>query len=203
MLADFAGADRYDAGSFSQGGAYYLGVGIVLDRGPGDDTLLGSRYNAGWGAHGGVGQFVNDSGDDRYATRHAVAAGIAWDYSLAMFRDDRGDDDYRLGAFSLGAAAHGAAAWFLDLAGSDRYHGADRLAERYPEQPNFALFVDRGGNEGTQDGAAPLRPSCHTDAEQGFVLWLPADTEGLPECASGLTSNAARETRGLFRYGND
>ncbi len=185
VLADHAGDDRYDAGSFSQGGAYYQAVGLLLDRGAGNDVLNGSRYNAGWGAHGGVGLFANAAGDDRYSTRHVVAAGLAWDYSLAMFRDDAGDDHYRLGAFSLGAAAHGAVAWFLDLAGNDRYAGADRPAARYAEQPNFALFVDRGGDRDTWQGKEPARPSCEFGAEQGFALWLASGAETLPECAAG------------------
>ena len=105
LLADQGGHDRYDAGSFAQGGAYYRGRRQLLDLSVGDDELLGSRYSAGWGAHGGVGQFVNAAGDDRYDTRQAVAAGLAWDYSLAQFHDAAGDDFYRLDA-SVSARPH-------------------------------------------------------------------------------------------------
>lgn len=178
VLADGGGADRYDAGSFSQGGGYYFAVGVMLDRGAGGDVLLGSRYNAGWGAHGGVGYFRNEAGSDRYRTRHAVSGGLAWDYSLALFLDDAGDDIYQFREFSLAASAHGAIAWFVDGGGSDRYP-AIAPALRYEEQPNIGVFVDRGGDEESP------RPACRRGSRQGFVLWLEdgGDALGeLPDC---------------------
>lgn len=179
LLADAGGVDRYDAGSFAQGGAYYRGVGQLLDYGDDDDELLGSRYNAGWGAHGGVGRFVNEGGDDRYDTRHMVAGGLAWDYSLALFQDGGGNDFYRLGGLSLGAAAHGSAAWFLDTGGNDEYASAPKLAQWDRGPPNFALFLDQGGQRNLLNGQSQ-GASCRLSDQQGFVLWL-ADDE-LPVC---------------------
>ena len=173
-LADHDGNDSYDAASFAQGGAYYRGVGQLLDMGTGDDTLLGSRYNAGWGAHGGVGQFFNAAGDDRYDTRQAVAAGLAWDYSLAHFHDALGDDFYRLGSFSFGAAAHNAVGWFVDAGGNDVYADAQTLAEVRPEGTNFALFLDVGAN------ATPPAKACLYQKGHGFVVWT---ADGVPVCA--------------------
>ncbi len=174
LLADHGGNDSYDAGSFAQGGAYYRGVGQLLDLGAGDDTLLGSRYNAGWGAHGGVGQFFNAAGDDRYDSRHAVAAGLAWDYSLAQFHDALGDDFYRLSGFSFGAAAHGAVGWFVDAGGNDVYVNAQTVADAGTNGPNFALFLDVGANE------TPPAESCQRRNRHGFVIWTTSVT---PVCA--------------------
>ncbi len=179
LLLDHQGDDRYDAGVFAQGGAYYRGVGQLLDYGDGDDALLGSRYNAGWGAHGGVGRYFNAAGDDRYDTRHKVIAGLAWDYSLASFHDAAGEDFYRVGGFSLAAAAHGSLAWFVDAGGNDTYVEVGSLAESETEGPNFALFVDVGGEGDTVNGRA--RPSSFArSGEHGFECW--AEAGATPPC---------------------
>ena len=189
LLVDFAGDDRYDAGSFAQGGAYYRGVGQLLDYGDGRDTVFGSRYNAGWGAHGGVGRFFNESGDDEYATRHIVAAGLAWDYSLAIFHDATGNDVYRLPGFSFGSAAHGSVGMFLDGAGNDRYHGANP-AQAEPGSPNVAVFFDGQSQEDEADGgwrSADAAPSCSVSGRRALVL---LGTDGnAPDCGAPRTTN--------------
>ena len=188
LLADHAGNDSYDAGSFAQGGAYYWGVGQLLDYGAGADNLFGSRYNAGWGAHGGVGRFFNAAGDDRYATRHIVAAGLAWDYSLALFHDASGDDAYRLPGFSFGSAAHGSAALFIDAEGSDDYRGK-MAAQARPGEPNLAIFFD-GDSAGDQvDGASPENaPACVLVGLHALFL---RGGEGKPPDCSSLASDRA------------
>ena len=177
LLSDHGGNDRYDAGSFAQGGAYYRGVGQLLDLGAGSDELLGSRYSAGWGAHGGVGQFVNAAGNDRYDTRQAVAAGLAWDYSLAGFHDADGDDFYRLGGLSFGSAAHAAVGWFVDAAGNDVYIDTRMLADAASAGPNFALFLDIGAN------AVPQAEPCRYSDGHGFVIWTTDPMPSTPICA--------------------
>lgn len=182
LLVDFAGDDRYDAGSFAQGGAYYRGAGQLLDYGDGRDTVFGSRYNAGWGAHGGVGRFFNEGGDDEYATRHIVAGGLAWDYSLAIFHDAAGNDVYRLPGFSFGSAAHGSVGMFLDRAGDDQYHGA-KPAQAQPAPPNVAVFFDGHSVEDVADGgwrSADDAPSCSLTGRHALVL-LGADGN-VPGC---------------------
>ena len=191
LLADFGGNDRYDAGSFAQGGGYYRGVGQLLDYGGGRDFFFGSRYNAGWGAHGGVGRFFNAAGDDQYATRHIVAAGAAWDYSLAIFHDAAGDDAYRLPGFSFGAAAHRSLGMFVDGGGNDQYHSA-KPAGAETGGPNLAVFFD--GESGQDVAAGPWRtaadvPSCSQTGRHAFVL---LGVEGdLPRCAAPKVERAA------------
>ena len=171
VLVDYQGADRYDAGSFAQGGAYYRGVGQLLDLGHEDDDLLGSRYNAGWGAHGGVGYHFNEAGDDRYRTRHMVGAGIAWDASLALFVDGDGDDFYHFGGLSLGGAAHHSASWFVDGGGADHYVEIGPLAQADIEPPNLALFVDLGDDENRLNGR-PAPVACEQRHDKlGIALW--------------------------------
>ncbi len=183
LLADFAGDDRYDAGSFAQGGGYYRGVGQLLDYGDGRDVLFGSRYNAGWGAHGGVGRFFNEAGDDRYATRHIVAAGAAWDYSLAVFHDAAGNDEYSLPGFSFGAAAHRSLGMFVDGGGNDHYEGA-KPVHAETGTPNIAVFFDGESGQDVATGAwrgVAEAPSCSVRDEHALVL---LGTNGnLPRCS--------------------
>ena len=182
VLADFGGDDAYDAGTFAQGGGYYRGVGQLLDYGAGRDTLFGSRYNAGWGAHGGVGRFFNEAGDDHYATRHIVGAGLAWDYSLAVFHDGAGNDVYRLPGFSFGSAAHGSAGLFVDTAGQDAYHGAKPVhAQTGP--PNLAVLVDGDSADDAPSAVpgAPTAPSCVHTGQHAVVLLGSGGT--VPRCA--------------------
>ncbi len=178
LLVDGDGADIYDAGAFAQGGGYYRAAGMLLDRGDGDDEFTATRYGLGWGAHGGLGFLDNESGDDRYRTRHSVIAGLAWDYSLAGFRDRDGDDDYRVGDFSLGASAHGSVTWFIDESGSDTYTGT-RPARRNEGGPNFSLFLDEGAGDNQLDGRRP-EPGCRYSDDHGFEIW--SDGGALPEC---------------------
>ena len=170
-LVDRQGADRYDGGGFAQGGAYYWGVGQLLDLGHEDDDLLGSRYSAGWAAHGGIGHHFNEGGDDRYRSRHIVGAGIAWDYGLALFVDAAGDDFYRFGGLGLGAAAHHSASWFVDAAGADRYVDVGPLARADIEPPNLALFMD-AGDAGNRLNGRPAPTACEQrSSEWGTTLW--------------------------------
>ena len=57
------------------------------------DHYIGSRYDQGFAAHQAVGTFLEDGGDDRYRTRNAVNAGLAWDECVTLFRDAGGSDD--------------------------------------------------------------------------------------------------------------
>ena len=175
-VVDYQGADRYDAGGFAQGGAYYWGVGQLVDLGSEGDDLLGSRYSAGWGAHGGIGYAFNEAGEDRYRTRHIVGAGIAWDYSVALFVDGDGDDAYRFGGLGLGAAAHHSASWFVDAGGADRYAEVGPLARADLETPNIALFADLSDAENTLNGE-PAPTSCQQrNGSLGIALWGDSDS---------------------------
>ena len=105
-------------------------------------------------------------------------SGLAWDYSLAIFRDRAGDDDYRVGDFSLGASAHGSAAFFLDEGGSDRYSGT-RPARRNEGSPNLSLFLDRGEAGNLLDNTDAPR-GCRFSADYGYEFF--AGEGALPPC---------------------
>ncbi|MFH1276903.1 MAG: PDZ domain-containing protein, partial [Candidatus Eisenbacteria bacterium] len=185
ILVDGGGADRMEAGNFSQGGGYYYGMGIVRAEGKEDDVYVGSRYNQGFSAHQAVGVFLEEGGNDLYTTRHGVAQGLAWDECVTLFIDEGGNDVYEGGGFfSEGASAHNSFCFFLDRGGRDEY--------RYPPGPalaggndyhggtSFSLFVDEGGAEDVYASGEVANDTLLHRGEHGFFL----DIEGTVEDAA-------------------
>ena len=150
MLIDQGGADRYDGGTFSQGGGYYYGFGILNDRGNDDDYYLGTRYNMAFSAHQAAGVFIDDGGDDKYTTTHQVAMSISWDESVSLFIDRSGNDTYEAPSFSLSAAAMNGFSMFIDGDGDDRYLGkavpAKTYGNAYHGGSSIAYFLDLGND---------------------------------------------------------
>jgi PDZ domain-containing protein len=159
ILYDGGGADRYEAGNFSQGGGYYFGIGLLRDAGRENDVYIGSRYNQGFAAHESIGYFEEAGGNDFYTTRQAVAQGVAWDEAIVAFIDHDGDDVYEGGAsFSQGASAHNGFVLFLDLGGRNRfvyampqglagpndYHGGKSLSVFLSEGRGNSIHGDAG-----------------------------------------------------------
>jgi hypothetical protein len=150
ILFDRAGADRMEAGNFSQGGGYYYGLGMLLCAGDENDHYIGSRYAQGFTAHQAAGIMIEAGGNDRYSTRNAVAQGLAWDESVTLFIEEAGDDIYEGGGFSQGASAMNAWAIFLDLDGMDTYLYCDQAANSgnsYHGGTSLSFFVDAGGDD--------------------------------------------------------
>ncbi|MHC5003891.1 MAG: hypothetical protein ACYTJ0_12285, partial [Planctomycetota bacterium] len=65
LIGDLGGDDRYEAGEFAQGGAYYHGLGVLYDA-AGRDLYYGNRYGQGFGVHQAAGALLDDAGDDTY-----------------------------------------------------------------------------------------------------------------------------------------
>jgi hypothetical protein len=143
VLRDLAGADTYVAAVFAQGTGYWFGMGMLLDGG-GDD-----RYDAEWyaqasDAHYAIAALVDRAGDDLYdqrARRYSGVLGSGHDFSSAWFLDLAGDDRYRLVGRSGGtgnAAGFGA---FVDADGTDTYEaeGAFTLGNCSIETPGDPL----------------------------------------------------------------
>jgi len=170
ILQDEYGSDDSRAGSFSQGGGYFYGLGQLKDNGNQDDAYLGARYNFGWGAHVGMGYFPEAGGNDHYKPRQFVSSGLSWDLSLVLFEDLAGDDLHEAGGFSLGASAHRSILIFHDHDGSDTYPGTTPAT---PTQgpPNLSLFLDTGLGENRFDGMKSYTAcSINTALGLGFTL---------------------------------
>ncbi|MCX5660659.1 MAG: PDZ domain-containing protein [Planctomycetota bacterium] len=117
---DLAGDDRYEAGEFAQGGAYYWGLGILHDH-AGNDFYYGNRYSQGFGVHQALGALLDDQGDDTYFGMTAASQGFGWDIGMGLLVDRDGNDSYQADDLSQGSAAMQAIGWLIDLGGTDRF----------------------------------------------------------------------------------
>ena len=143
------GKDRYQAGSFSQGGGYYFSFGLQFDGG-GDDESFGSRYAQGFGVHQGAGVRWDAGGDDLYTCRSVAHAGMGWDEGVGFLIEDGGDDVYRTGDLSCGGAAQTAIAVCLERGGADEYHTGRQSqggtgSSEYHDKPSIGVLLDLGG----------------------------------------------------------
>lgn len=147
------GQDRYQAGSFSQGGGYYFGFGLMFDGG-GDDQAFGSRYAQGFGVHQAIGVKWDVAGNDLYKCRSVAHAGMAWDEGVGYCLDDAGDDIYQVGDLGCGGAAQTGIAICIDGGGSDHYitgkesQGGTGSSD-YHDKPSIGILIDLGGEVDT------------------------------------------------------
>ncbi len=159
LLADYAGRDRFEGGTFAQGGGYYYALGVLFNGGDDDDRYIGTRYAQGFAAHQALGAFIEAGGNDSYLTRHCVAQGLSWDETVVVFSDDAGDDDYDagFGGFSQGASAQNGLCMFHDRGGRDSYRPgvvAPAGDNAYHGGTSLSIFVDEGGELDSYVGRA-------------------------------------------------
>ena len=155
MLCDVAGNDKYQAGEFSQGGAYFHGLGILRDF-SGDDTFRGNRYTQGFGVHQAFGVLIDDAGDDTYWGMTAADQGSAWDVAAGALLDKEGNDSYTAQGMTQGSAAMQSIAYLIDLDGIDSYTGrspaqGESGSNSYHYESSgalsFSMLLDDGGDE--------------------------------------------------------
>jgi len=156
MISDLGGDDRYEAGEFAQGGAYYYGLGILHDA-SGRDLYYGNRYGQGFGVHQAIGILVDDAGDDTYWSMTAASQGSAWDIGVGLLLDRAGNDTYQCDGLGQGGASMQGIAMLIDLAGKDRYvagggatqgqSGGNSYHYHDTGAFSFSLLLDLGGAE--------------------------------------------------------
>jgi len=144
-----AGKDRYQAGSFSQGGGYYFSFGLMYDGG-GDDENFGSRYALGFGVHQAIGVRWDAAGNDSYTCRSVAHTGMAWDEGVGYLLEDGGDDTYHTGDLSCGGAAQTGIAICIDRGGTDSYRTGKESqggtgSFEYHDKPALGVLIDIGG----------------------------------------------------------
>ncbi len=166
LLAD-GGDDSFEAGTFSQGGGYFFGLGSLIKLGQGNDLYRGSRYTQGFSAHQAIGIFYDEEGDDRYESPSFVGQGMAWDLSLTYFEDGKGNDIYKTCEHCLGVGSQNSLAIFRDLEGSDSYLGRhlpyqEKRYNDYHGGQSLGIFLDEGSAvdkyEKFQNGQSLLAP---------------------------------------------
>ncbi|MFC1475793.1 hypothetical protein ACFLQW_02175 [Candidatus Zixiibacteriota bacterium] len=154
MLYDAEGDDRYSAGLFAQGCAYWYAVGILADR-SGNDEYSGIWYVQGSGAHFGVGYLNDKAGNDKYTATMNMAIGAGHDFTVGMLIDEAGDDEYQAPNLSLGGGNANGIGFFWDMKGRDKYAvtaattlGRGNVASRGSLRDSIltlGVFLDTGG----------------------------------------------------------
>ncbi len=191
-LLDLAGADRYEAGTFSQGCGYWFGTGVLYEAG-GDDVYESVNFSHGSGAHFCIGAVIDEQGDDEHRAVHTgtCALGFGWDYTNALMFDREGNDLYQGHEAVLGVANGRSSAFAVDLAGDDRYElsgsgdalgvagSMPQIDERDPSRPYFhegtslGLFLDGSGSDTYQRAGA-------ADPVAGDGFWVLSPAPGDP-----------------------
>lgn len=159
MLMDLAGDDHYVAQVFAQGVGYQEGLGLLVDD-AGNDHFEAAWYAMGAAAHKGAGVLLKrGTGYDSYQASHSISIGAAHDFSVGIFLDEGGNDQYTVGDLSLGVAHDNSTALFVDAAGDDHYQvtatacralGAAHIGTwgtRREDLLNLGLFMDLGGTD--------------------------------------------------------
>lgn len=180
LLADLAGDDRYEAGEFAQGGAYFWALGVLWDR-AGRDLYYGNRYGQGFGVHQALGALLEDGGDDAYWSMTAASQGSGWDLGCGLLLDAAGNDHSRCDGLGQGAAAQQAIGLHVDLAGDDvreaggevvqgaaggnEYHAAETGAG------SLGVLIDLGGED--RDSAAGRNAVAGARGRSGILVKAP------------------------------
>ncbi len=157
MLVDAEGNDKYSAGLFAQGCAYWYAIGILADD-KGDDEYRGVWYVQGSGAHFGLGILIDSTGDDHYTATKNMAQGAGHDFTLGTLIDCEGNDVYDAPNLSLGGGNANGIGIFWDKSGDDIYRvtaattlGRSNVAGKRGGLRDhimcLGLFLDTGGDD--------------------------------------------------------
>lgn len=151
FVLDLGGNDRYEGGDFTQGFGF-LGVGILMDVGEGDD-----HYSARFCAQGagmcGYGLLHDDGGNDTFtADSFAQGAGM---FGYGQLINEGGDDVYRGCRYTQGFAQVMGVGVLTDGGGNDMYYAGGKylhqplFSDRYQSlSQGFAIGNRRGGETG-------------------------------------------------------
>ena len=149
VLFDESGNDKYNAGVYAQGVAYWLALGILIDL-DGNDFYNAVYYPQGSGIHLAGGFLYDEKGDDSYYSKHGPGQGAGHDYGVGFLVDKAGNDAYSVdGGNGLGLT--NSVGIFLDSGGNDRYERKRKdsygFANTARESGSIGLFLDIGGDD--------------------------------------------------------
>jgi len=185
LHVDYAGADSYRSGLFSQGAAMQ-GIGMLVDM-EGNDTYNATTMAQGLGSVGGVGALLDYSGADTYILggkyTHAplmpddfrsmgqgMGFGMRPDFAggLGLLYDKAGNDKYLGGVYAQGVGYWYATGVLIDEAGNDVYN-----AVYYPQGSGIHLasgfLYDGGGNDTYYSRNGPGQGAGH-DWGMGMLI---------------------------------
>ena len=157
VLIDDGGDNKFEAGFFAQGFAYWYGLAMLLTS-EGKDQYLSDKYSAGSAAHYGIGILYDKGGDDTYRVSQELGLGVGHDFSYGVLIDLKGNDKYTAANLSLGCGSANGMGFFWDNAGDDSYTlsanqfmgcAIDRVGRHSLRNRNHTLgvFVDADGKD--------------------------------------------------------
>jgi hypothetical protein len=152
IVIDMEGNDVYGNGESLSAGAGLFGVGILWDKGEGDDVYRGGHLSQGTGVFG-VGILIDEGGSDDYKVR-----------------------DVGQGAGVFGIGLH------LDRGpGNDRFH-ADLFGQGFAYVGGFGLLHNESGNDIYEAGGVhlhyPLFKDRYQSLSQGFSIGMRPHASG-------------------------
>lgn len=188
LLIDVKGDDRYTAGAFSLGAASH-GAGLLID-GEGGDVFKATGFCQGFAGPSGLGCLLDESGYDLYLclpretdrcaaqetvllettfSQGAFAAfeGKQESGGIGLLLDLEGDDSYRGGLHSQGAAAGRGIGLLLDGRGYDFFNGRNQ-SQGYGCNGGIGILRDLMGNDHYLAG--DLVQGVGEDGSLGFLI---------------------------------
>ncbi len=153
ILYDGEGNDRYSGGVYAQGVAYWYAIGALFDE-KGNDYYDAVYYPQGSGIHLANGALIDMEGEDHYYSKHGPGQGNGHDWSVGVFVDKKGNDEYSIeGGNGLGLT--NSVGIFVDSEGNDSYEKRSTSNYGYAnaarETAGLGLFLDGGGKDSYPD----------------------------------------------------
>jgi hypothetical protein len=153
ILYDGEGNDRYSGGVYAQGVAYWYAIGALFDE-KGNDYYDAVYYPQGSGIHLANGALIDMEGEDHYYSKHGPGQGNGHDWSVGVFVDKAGNDEYSIeGGNGLGLT--NSVGIFVDSQGNDKYEARNSSNYGYAnaarETAGIGLFLDAGGTDSYPD----------------------------------------------------
>jgi hypothetical protein len=149
ILYDGEGNDRYSGGVYAQGVAYWYAIGALFDE-KGNDYYDAVYYPQGSGIHLANGALVDMEGEDHYYSKHGPGQGNGHDWSVGVFIDKKGNDQYSVEGGN-GLALTNSVGIFVDSEGNDKYEYKNPNNYGYAtparETGGIGLFLDAGGKD--------------------------------------------------------
>lgn len=169
-----AGNDGYEADIYGQGSSYWYSLGIAWDEG-GNDTYRLGHYGQGAGIHLAAGILVNFSGEDTYTNYHGVGMGGAHDYAVGWLIDLDGNDHYHSNGVAQGL--NNSVAILYDKSGDDTYSSRSTQAIGFGTNNSIALLIDGGGSD--RHTVPVAQGSWYVRGENGILMDLLGEGEKL------------------------
>jgi len=173
MLIDRGeGNDSYEADIYGQGSSYWYSLGVCWDGGGNDHYRLG-HYGQGAGIHLSSGILIDLGGHDTYTNFYGVGTGGAHDYAVGWLVDVSGDDTYSSSGLAQGL--NNSTAIFYDGGGDDCYSSKADSGIACGVNNSVALLIDAGGFDRY---TIPVTNGLwHVRGEYGIVMDLLAEKD--------------------------